>query len=181
MPNRSHNTQKAASNYENQFQVNGFLPKGIDHEIPRWSAVYSSYSEMRRLLPSLTSVSTSPSPSPEIEGETAYIQTAANETKPDVSSSGESSRRPHSGVLYRDYAEATFTKGISIPAPQSRSRSRSRSSAPIDERIGLEKALACEAEILHGGLASAGEVRVPSGEDFGYDVFMNDLDALLRF
>jgi hypothetical protein len=161
MPNRSHNIQKAASNYEDQFQVNGFLPKELDHEIPRWSAVYSAYSEMRRLLPFLTSAS--PSPSPEIEGQTAYMQTAANETKLDVPSSGEPSRRP-----------------------QSRSRSRSR--APIDEGVGLEKALACEAEILHGGLlhgglSSTGKLRDPSGGGFGpaYDAFMNDLDALLRF
>jgi hypothetical protein len=107
------------------------------------------------------------------------MQTAANEKKLDVSSPGESSRRPQSGVLYRDCAEVTSIKGISIPAPQS----RSRSPAPIDERVGLEKPLACEAEILHGCLASTEEVRVPSGGDFGpaYDVFMNDLDALLRF
>jgi hypothetical protein len=120
--------------------------------------VYSAYSEMRRLLPFLTSAS--PSPSPEIEGQTAYMQTAANETKLDVPSSGEPSRRH-----------------------QSRSRSRSRSRAPIDERAGLEKALGCEAEILHGGLSSTGKVRDPSGGGFGpaYDVFMNDLDALLRF
>ena len=107
------------------------------------------------------------------------MQTAANETKLDVSSLGVPSRCPQSGVLCRDGAEVTSIEGISTPAPQC----WSRSSAPINERAGLEKALACEAEILHGGLASTGEVRVPSGGDFGpaYDVFMNDLDALLRF
>ncbi|CAG8887695.1 unnamed protein product [Penicillium egyptiacum] len=179
MPNRNHNSRRASSNHEHQFQVNGFLSKGIDHEIPRWSAVYSFYSEIRRLLPSLTPASTSPSPSPKIEGEIAYMQTAPNERKQDTSSSGESSRRPQSDVLSRDCAEATSIKGISIPA----SESQSRSPVPVDKRVRFEKTLAYEAEILHGGLASAGGVRVPTGGNSGsaYDVFMNDLDALLRF
>ncbi|KAJ5616347.1 hypothetical protein N7537_001461 [Penicillium hordei] len=177
MSNRNHNSQQASDNHENQFHVNGFLPRGIDHEIPRWSAVYSSYSEMRRLLPSLTS--TFPSPSPEMEEDIAHRQTT-KERKRNVSSSGVgSSRRFQSGVLYRDYAESTSSiKGISIRA----SRSLSPSPAPVGERVGLEKALACEAE-MHGDLTSMREVRVPNGGGPGstYDVFMNDLDALLRF
>ncbi|KAJ5283495.1 hypothetical protein N7505_001475 [Penicillium chrysogenum] len=194
-PNRHHNSQKATITHEPQFHVNGFLPKGIDHDIPRWSAVYSSYSEMRRLLPSLTSISTSPSPSPEIEREIAHTQTAPSERRQDVSSSGlEASRRLQSGVLQRDCAEPSSIKGISIPV--SRSRSRSLSPAPVGERVDLENAVAREAEIRHGGPASVTEgrvprvprvsrvprvprvLRVPGG---GYDVFMNDLDALLRF
>ncbi|KAJ5384352.1 hypothetical protein N7517_002263 [Penicillium concentricum] len=182
MPKRN-NSQKASKN-ENQFHVNGFLPKGIDHEVPRWSAVYSSYSEIRRLLPSLTSTSPSPSPPPEIEGDMAHMQNAPIGRKQDVdmSLSGlESSRHLPSESLYRDCAEAASIKGISIPV--SRSRSWSLSSAPPDERVGLEKALACDAESLRGGLASVDKVGVPSGGDShsAHDVFMNDLDALLRF
>lgn len=173
------NSQQA-SNHETQFHVNGFLPRGIDHEIPRWSAVYSSYSEMRRLLPSLTS--TSPSPSPEMEEDIAHNQATPKERKRNASSSGMGSPRCfQSDVLYRDCAEPTSSiKGISIPA--SRSLSRSPSPAPVAERVGLEKALAREAE-LHGNPASMREVRVPNGGHSGsaYDVFMNDLDALLRF
>lgn len=180
MSNRNQNSQQASNNHENQFHVNGFLPRGIDHEIPRWSAVYSSYSEMRRLLPSLTS--TSPSPSPEMEEDIADMQTATKERKRNTSSSGMgSSRRFQSDVLYRECAEPTSSiKGISIPASQS--LSRSPSPAPVAERVGLEKALACEAE-MHGKPASMKEVRVPNGGHPGsaHDVFMNDLDALLRF
>ena len=183
MSNRNQNNQQA-NNHETQFHVNGFLPRGIDHEIPRWSAVYSSYSEMRRLLPSLTSTSTStsPCPSPEMEEDIAHNQAPPKERKRNASSSGMGSpRRFQSDVLYRDCAEPTSSiKGISIPASQS--LSRSSSPAPVAERVGLEKALACEAEI-HGNLASMKEVRVPNGGHSGsaYDVFMNDLDALLRF
>lgn len=139
--------------------------------------MYSSYTEMCRLLPPLTS--TSPSPSLEMEEDIAHVQTTPIERNQDVSSSGLGSK---SGVLYRDCAEPTSSsiKGISIPA--SRSLSRSLSPAPVNERVGLEKALAREAE-MHGNLASAREERVPSGGHSGsaYDVFMNDLDALLRF
>lgn len=183
MSNRNHNSQQASIN-GNQFNVNGFLPRGIDHEIPRWSAVYSSYSELRRLLPSLTSTSTSPSPSPEMEEDIAGNQTTPQERMRNVSSSGmESSRRLQCDVLYRDCAEPTSSiKGISIPASRSLSPSPSPSPAPVDERVGLEKALACEAE-MHGNLHSTKEMRVPNGghSASGYDVFMNDLDALLRF
>ncbi|KAJ5399232.1 hypothetical protein N7465_009721 [Penicillium sp. CMV-2018d] len=181
MSNRNHNSQQASNN-GNQFNVNGFLPRGIDHEIPRWSAVYSSYSELRRLLPSLTS--TSPSPSPEMEEDIVHNQTTPQERMRNVSSSGMgSSRRLQCDVLYRDCAEPTSSiKGISIPASRSLSPSPSPSPAPVDERVGLEKALACEAE-MHGNLDSMKEVRVPNGGHSGsaYDVFMNDLDALLRF
>ncbi|KAJ5209135.1 hypothetical protein N7449_003514 [Penicillium cf. viridicatum] len=178
MSNRNHNSQQASNNHETQFHVNGFLPRGIDHEIPRWSAVYSHYSEIRRLLPSLTS--TFPSPSPETEEDIAHMQTTPKERKRNASSSGMgSSRRFQSDVLYRDCVEPTSSiKGISIPA----SRSRSPSPAPVGERVGLEKALACEAE-MHGNLTSMREVRVPNGgdSDSAHDIFMNDLDALLRF
>ncbi|KAJ5283384.1 hypothetical protein N7505_001364 [Penicillium chrysogenum] len=183
-PNRHHNSQKATITHEPQFHVNGFLPKGIDHEIPRWSAVYSFYSEMRRLLPSLTSastpISTSPSHSPEIGREIEHMQTAPSERRQDLSSSGlEASRRLQSGILQRDCAEPSSLMGISIPV--SRSRSRSLSPAPVGEMVGLENAVAREAEIRHGGPASVTEGRVPRVPGGGYDAFMNDLDALLRF
>ncbi|KOS39873.1 hypothetical protein ACN38_g9274 [Penicillium nordicum] len=180
MSNRNHNSQKASNNHENQSHVNGFLPMGIDHEIPRWSAVYSFYSEMRRLLPSLTS--TSPSLSSEMEDDIAHNQTTPKERKWNASPSGMgSSRRLQCDVLYKDCAEPTSSiKRIGIPA--SRSLSRSPSPAHVADRAGLEKALACEADI-HGDLASMREVSCPSDGDSGsaYDVFMNDLDALLRF
>ncbi|KAJ5748926.1 uncharacterized protein N7511_010622, partial [Penicillium nucicola] len=41
------------------------FPKGIDHEVPRWSAAFSMFSEMRRLLAPL---------SPESEGESDESQ-----------------------------------------------------------------------------------------------------------
>lgn len=179
MPGRNHNSQKV-SHDENQFHVNGFLPKGIDHEIPRWSAVYSFYSEMCRLLPTLTS--TSPPLSAEMEEDISHVQTAPMERKQDAPSSGlEFSRRFQSDVLYRDCVEPTSPlKRVGRPAR--RSLSRSRSPPPVDERVGLEKALACEAE-THGIHDPAREERAPSGgySDSTYDVFMNDLDALLRF
>lgn len=142
--------------------------------------MYSSYSEMRRLLPPLTS--TSPSPSPEMEEDITHNQATSEERKRNASSSGMGSpRRFQSDVLYRDCAEPTSSiKGICIPA--SRSLSRSPSPAPVDKRVGSEKALAREAE-MHGNPASMREVRVPNRGHSGsaYDVFMNDLDALLRF
>ncbi|KAJ5188828.1 hypothetical protein N7491_005149 [Penicillium cf. griseofulvum] len=176
MLNRSQNASKNTSKNESQFHVNGFLPMGIDHEVPRWSAVYSSYSEIRRLLPSLTS--TSSSPSSEME-DIAQMQTAPIERIQHVSLSElDCSRNFQSETLTRNCVEAAPIKGISIPV----SRSRSLSPVPLDERVGLEKALACEAEILYGGLAPE-EVIFPSGGDSrsAHDVFMNDLDALLRF
>lgn len=81
-----------------------------------------------------------------------------------------------SDLLYTDCVEV---KGISIPA--SRSQSRSLSPMPAETRIGWENALAREAEILNGGLASPEEERVPEDPISAYNSFMNDLDALLRF
>lgn len=52
---------------------------------------------------------------------------------------------------------------------------------PAETRIGWENALAREAEILNGGLASPEEERVPEDPISAYNSFMNDLDALLRF
>ncbi|KAJ5163760.1 uncharacterized protein N7500_005590 [Penicillium coprophilum] len=178
IPNYNHNSQKASKN-DDHLHVNGFLPKGIDHEVPRWSAMYSSYCEIRRLLPSLTS--TSPSPSPEIEEETVHVQTVPIERTQNVSLSGRDPARHHqSETLHRDCAEPASIKGISIPV--SRSRSWSLSSAPPDERVGLEKSSACDAEIPSGDLASVDKVKAPSGGSHSaHDVFMTDLDALLRF
>lgn len=48
-------TQNQSDNDFNDTPRHGFdlpLPHGIDHEVPRWSAVYSLFSEMLRLLPS---------------------------------------------------------------------------------------------------------------------------------
>ncbi|OQE11053.1 hypothetical protein PENVUL_c003G05215 [Penicillium vulpinum] len=181
VPKRN-NTQKPSKSHENKSPLNGFLPRGIDHhEIPRWSALYSSYSEICRLLPPLTPTSASPSPSPEIEEDIAHAPTIPNKRKRDASSSGlDSSKRFQSDVLHTDRAQTASIKGISIPASQS--PSRSPSPAPLEEKAGLEKALGCEAEVLHGGPAPARE-RLPSRGDSSsnYAVFMNDLDALLRF
>lgn len=48
-------TQNQSDNDSNDPRRHGFdlpLPHGIDHEVPRWSAVYSLFSEVLRLLPS---------------------------------------------------------------------------------------------------------------------------------
>jgi hypothetical protein len=107
------------------------------------------------------------------------MHTASVERNQHVSLSElECSRQFQSEDLYKHCAEEAPIKGISIPV----SRSRSQSPASLDERVGLEKALACETEILYGGLGP-GEVIFQSGGDSrsAHDVFMNDLDALLRF
>jgi hypothetical protein len=134
------------------------LPQGIDHEVPRWSAVYSIYSEMRRLLPS-----TSPCPSSEAEGE----RTAR--------------------VKEEEGSESVFADGDCVGmdclegSGMSASRGWGESSAPLDKRVGLEQGVAaCDPRLLHRDF-SLEEAHCGGGVGAGHDVFMNDLDALLRF
>jgi hypothetical protein len=87
--------------------------------------------------------------------------------------SGDSSPRDISDTS----ADEVFIKGISIPVSESASQSPS-SEGRTDSGSVLA---ACRTGIVHENLSSMGEVRVRSGHDSDERVFMDDLDALLRF
>jgi hypothetical protein len=127
------------------------LPPGIDHEIPRWSAMYSFYSEMQRLLPS-----PSLSPSPEIEDDTPPRTSNEKGKKPAPPESAQ--HEPE--ISDHDRFDEKF-KGISMPASQTPGGS---STGQVDSEPTL---------------GAAGETRRHVGAH--NDGFMDDLDALLRF
>ncbi|CAG7921817.1 unnamed protein product [Penicillium olsonii] len=172
------------------------LPPGIDHEIPRWSAMYSFYSEMQRLLPSPT-----PSSSPDIEDDRPAPQTQTQAQTQNQVQNSEKGKRPvieaeheaepkpvaeeprpvepepetqknHTPGPSVDSPEVGHIKGISMPASQTRSASP-LSQHQVDSRSSLESGAS-------RGHAARGAER---GRDFhGHgEGFMNDLDALLRF
>lgn len=130
------------------------MPPGIDHEIPRWSPLYSFYSEMCRLLPL---ASTPPSPSSENEENSADIEPTPNKQTADSAPTD-------------DQTGKICIKGIGIPA-------RSQCPPPRDKEVDWEQMLsAYEAGILQGSLASVETQSRNSGRN---DVFTNnDLDAL---
>ncbi|KAJ6019151.1 hypothetical protein N7522_001218 [Penicillium canescens] len=194
--NRNHNLTANSDNDNDNDAVsdddyNGNIlpfPKGIDHEIPRWSAAFSMFSEVRRLL-------APPSPESEedcAEEESGDLQDIAvadervGEDERDYSGiernqnaslelgSGDSSRRDISDDTS---ADEVCIKGNSIPTSQSASQSPS-SEGRTDSGSVLA---ACRTGIVHENLSSMGEVRVRGGHDLDERVFMDDLDALLRF
>ncbi|OQD85873.1 hypothetical protein PENANT_c009G04964 [Penicillium antarcticum] len=164
------------------------FPKGIDHEIPRWSAAFSMFSEMRRLLAPPSPESEEDCAEEEGEGDEVHDSNVTGarvkedkgnergiERKEHVSfelGSGEHSR----GILDDTFSDGVCIKGISIPASDSVSQSPASSGRPESGSV----LAACRTEIMHGDLPSMGDVRV-SGHDTDARVFMDDLDALLRF
>lgn len=74
-------------------------------------------------------------------------------------------------------ADGVYMKGISIPASESAPQS-SYSSGGTDSGSRLA---ACRTGIVHGDLSSLGDARAQSGHDSEAHMFMDDLDALLRF
>lgn len=170
---RNHNrntSQKTITTNENticQFKKSGSpQPVPIHHEIPRWSVLFSFYSEVSRLLPS--SFSTSPCPSSEAAEDNADTENAAN---------GKQGDEP-TILRNAECTGAVCMKDMSIPTPHS----RCSSPAPPDKTIDLEQTLAArEAEIQHGDRSSVGLNRSGGDSTFINDGFMNDLDALLRF
>lgn len=146
------------------------LPPGIDHEIPRWSAMYSFYSEMQRLLPP----SPSPSLSPDIEDDPP-APSGSDERKKSAEPEVESENLAHQ-PLNEDSPQQSHFKGISIPASQTRSASP-LSQGQVDSKPRPRPGAA---ESSRGQGSSGG---AENGRDFNAhgDVFMNDLDSLLRF
>ncbi|KAJ5551182.1 hypothetical protein N7461_005880 [Penicillium sp. DV-2018c] len=177
------------------------LPSGIDHEVPRWSAFYSIYSEMRRLLPS-------PSTSPcslfesgsgsESWGEGEKEGDGDGEEDGTVRVKEEVGERSDSGFGDGDCGsmgslDCSGGSGISTT-----SLDWDESLAPLGTKsVGLEQeqeqeqeqsqgeVAACDPRLLYRDLALEEAPHCGSGIDIGvgagHDVFMNDLDALLRF
>ncbi|CAI7648883.1 unnamed protein product [Penicillium bialowiezense] len=147
------------------------LPPGIDHEIPRWSAMYSFYSEMQRLLPP----SPSPSLSPDIEDEPP-APSGSDEWKRSAEPEVESVKNHTPQPLNEDSPQQSHFKGISMPASQTRSASP-LSQGQVDSKPRPRPGAA---ESSRGQGSSGG---AENGRDFNAhgDVFMNDLDSLLRF
>jgi hypothetical protein len=144
------------------------LPPGIDHDIPRWSAVYSCYSEMQRLLPP----SASPSPSPEVgEDNPLAARRTVEEDKEALFPEIESPNDHPLGLFSGDSAD----EGTSTPALQTWSASPSSRG-----QVYLGQTLS-SADNLYDKDSS--EARVEKDRDIvsTHNVFMNDLDALLRF
>ncbi|KAJ5365243.1 hypothetical protein N7517_008129 [Penicillium concentricum] len=147
------------------------LPQGIDHEVPRWSALYSFYSEICRLLP----------PSGNDDSDLDHIgspSSAQLESYPDLckTSLGEHST---DNSLYQEvqldlqYANISPMKGI-IYMPASRSPSRSRNGTDSGEVACLHSSGTGDSSVL-------ARTYCPGIWDSETVIFMNDLDKLLVF
>jgi hypothetical protein len=122
---------------------------------------------MQRLLP--PSVFPSPSPSPEIEIEEGNPPASyrSNFNEKEAPAPEMKSAKPHPPGLKGGCADESHMKRINKPALQTRSVS-----SPSRGQVYSRQTLSA-ADIMHG----------ESDRDIGIanDVFMNDLDALLRF
>ncbi|KAJ5338447.1 hypothetical protein N7452_005175 [Penicillium brevicompactum] len=153
------------------------LPPGIDHEIPRWSAMYSFFSEMQRLLPP----SPSPSLSPELEDDDPPAPGGSGEIEEErrvPEGEAEFAKNHTHNPLNDDSVGESHFKGISMPASLTRSASPS-SQGQVESRL-RSRSRPGAVESSHGQGSSG---HVENGRDFNAhgDVFMNDLDSLLRF
>ena len=132
--------------------------------------MYSIYSEMQRLLPP----SVSPSPSPEIEDDPPTPRGSNEKEKEAPVPDMKSAKHHPPGLLNSGRTDEGYIKGISKPALQTRSASSSSREQIYSRPI-------IPTDILHGIVSSM--ARVESDRDIGAtnDVFMDDLDAMLRF
>lgn len=180
IPNRTSNAKinlATTINKQQEKEKDTSLPPGIDHEIPRWSAMYSFFSEMQRLLPP----SPSPSLSPELEDDDPPAPGGSGEMeeeRPVPEHEAEFAKNHTHHPLNDDSVGESHFKGISMPASQTRSASPS-SQGQIESRLRSSSRPGA-VESSHGQGSSG---HVGNGRDFNAhgDVFMNDLDSLLRF
>lgn len=171
IPKRKHSTNTNCKRNE-QGEKDTILPPGIDHKIPRWSAMYSFYSEMQRLLP--LSPSPSPSPEPQQDNTDALCKSDKIEQEQDILFPGTESVRHHIPQSSRGICIGEEFKRINIPVSQTTYASlSSRGQITPGKRLHTIEAL--DDTVPKGDTEGCRDIGV-SG-----DAFMSDLDALLRF
>jgi hypothetical protein len=129
------------------------LPQGIDHEVPRWSAIYSMYSEALRLIPP--------------EG----FQ-ASDKRKRDVSITREQSLDRKRSCSTTNHPFNSNTRAGDI---QHESHESSITTRRIDATISSSDALSSIKPTT-----PAEEIR-PMPMNSGAGIIFSELDALLRF
>lgn len=148
------------------------LPQGIDHEVPRWSALYSGYSEICRLLP----------PAGKDDSDLDHVGSplaARLESYPDLYKifPGEGST-DHS--LYQEeqlglqYANISQIEGICMPASPSPSSSSLRNRTDSGQVAWLQRTGTEDSSVLD-------QTYYPVIQDLVTDNFMDELDKLLVF
>lgn len=148
------------------------LRPGIDHKIPRWSALYSFYSEMQRLLP--PSPSPSPSPEPEQDNTSPLCRSDKIEKEQDISVPGTKSVRHNIPQSSRGICTGEEFNGINTSTSQIMTESlSSRGQETLGKRVHTTEDL--DDTVPRGDAEGCKNIGVSS------DAFMSDLDALLRF
>jgi hypothetical protein len=134
--------------------------------------MYSIYSEMQRLLPS-------PSLSPEIKEENPpEMRSDAEENEQETEApvpEVESAKQHPSGWSKRGCADKGRIQGIKKSTSQT-----SSASPPSRGKVSLSQA-SNAADSMHSNTSSMARVETDGDIGSAHHVFMNDLDALLRF